>query len=195
MIDREQALHEEVSACTLCARHLPAGPRPVVQFGSTASILVIGQAPGAKVHASGIPWDDDSGNRLREWTGLSKAEFYDSSRVALVPMGFCYPGKGPSGDLPPRPECAPRWHDRILALLPPDRITLLVGSYAQARYLPQARGRTLTERVRDFAAFGPLLVPLPHPSWRCLGWQKRNPWFESDLLPDLRALVRSRIDS
>ncbi len=192
MVDREQALHDEVSACTFCAPYLPAGPRPIVQFSSTAPILIIGQAPGAKVHASGIPWNDDSGDRLRDWTGLSKADFYDSSKIALMPMGFCYPGKGPSGDSPPRPECAPRWHDRILALLPADRLTLLVGSYAQARYLPQMRGSSLTERVRDFAAFTPI-IPLPHPSWRSVGWQKRNAWFDSDLLPVLRALVRARL--
>lgn len=193
MIDREQALHREVSACTFCAPYLPAGPRPIVQFSSTASILIIGQAPGTKVHTSGIPWNDDSGDRLRTWTGLSKAEFYDAATIALMPMGFCYPGKGQSGDLPPRPECAPRWHDRILALLPPDRLTLLVGSYAQAYYLPRTRSGTLTERVRDFAAFGPSVVPLPHPSWRSAGWQKRNPWFESDLLPTLRMLISARL--
>lgn len=188
-----QSLHDEIRACTLCAAYLPSGPRPVVQFSPQARILIIGQAPGSKVHASGIPWDDDSGKRLREWTGLSPEAFYDPARVALVPMGFCYPGKGKSGDLPPRPECAPHWHDRILALLPPDRLTLLVGSYAQAHYLPDARRRPMTERIRDFAAYGPGTIPLPHPSWRSTIWMRRNPWFESELLPVLRARVRERL--
>jgi uracil-DNA glycosylase len=182
----------DVRACTVCAPFLPAGPRPIVQFSRSSRILIIGQAPGIKVHLSGVPWEDDSGNRLRDWTGLSRADFYDPAKVALVPMGFCYPGKGASGDLPPRPECAPLWHERILALLPRDRLTLLVGLYAQAWYLP-GKGATLTERVRGFAAFGPSVIPLPHPSWRSVGWQRRNPWFESDLLPALRASVRSRL--
>jgi uracil-DNA glycosylase len=192
MIDPAPGLLDEVHACTLCAAFLPAGPRPVVQFSTSARILIIGQAPGIKVHRSGIPWDDDSGKRLREWTGLSAEHFYDPAKVALMPMGFCYPGKGVSGDLPPRPECAPLWHDRILALLPADRLTLLVGHYAQTRYLP-GKARTMTERVRGFATFGPAVIPLPHPSWRSIGWQKHNPWFESDLLPALRAAVRARL--
>jgi uracil-DNA glycosylase len=189
----EHALYDDVVACTFCMPNLPLGPRPIVQFSPTSRILIIGQAPGTKVHASGIPWDDDSGNRLREWTGIAKTDFYDPAKVALMPMGFCYPGKGASGDLPPRPECAPRWHARILALLPEDRLTLLVGLYAQARYLPQAARTSLTDRVRDFAGFGPTVIPLPHPSWRSIGWQRRNPWFDSDLLPILRAAVQSRL--
>jgi len=192
MIDPALDLLDEVRACTICAPFLPAGPRPVVQFSSTARILIIGQAPGIKVHRSGVPWDDDSGSRLRDWTGLSTDDFYDPARVALMPMGFCYPGKGASGDLPPRRECAPLWHERILAHLPTDRLTLLVGLYAQAWYLP-GKALTLTERVRRFATCGPSVIPLPHPSWRSIGWQKRNPWFESDLLPVLRASVRSRL--
>lgn len=149
--------------CTFCAPHLPLGPRPVVQFGPTARILIIGQAPGTKVHTSGIPWNDDSGDRLREWTGLSAAEFYDASKVALVPMGFCYPGKAAGGDAPPRPECAPRWHARILELLPENRVTLLVGSYAQQAYLPRDAGRTLLDRVRSFERFAPTMFPTPPP--------------------------------
>jgi uracil-DNA glycosylase len=195
MSDAANLLQAEIRACTICAPYLPAGPRPIVQFSATSRILIIGQAPGTRVHASGIPWDDDSGERLRDWTGIANADFYDPAKVALVPMGFCYPGKGTSGDLPPRPECAPRWHDPILALLPEDRLTLLVGLYAQARYLPRAGGKTLTERVRDFEAFGPHVMPLPHPSWRSRGWQTRNPWFESDLLPVLRAAVRAHLPS
>ncbi len=184
------ALRAKISACTLCEAHLESGPRPIVQFSTTSRLLIIGQAPGRKVHESGVPWDDASGDRLREWTGLTKAELYDADIVSLVPMGFCYPGTGPSGDLPPRPECAPLWHDRVLDILPPDRLTLLVGSYAQARYLPQVRQQSLTERVRAFAAFGPALLPLPHPSWRSKGWMARNSWFAAELLPKLRQSVQ-----
>jgi uracil-DNA glycosylase len=181
----------EIRACCVCSPHLAAGPRPIVQFGAGARLLIIGQAPGARVHASGVAWDDASGDRLREWTGLAPAVFYDPAQVALVPMGFCYPGSGPSGDRPPRRECAPLWHDRLLAALPVDRLTLLVGSYAQARYLP---GRaTLTDRVRNFRQAPPGLFPLPHPSWRSTGWMARNPWFEADVIPALRAAVASVI--
>jgi uracil-DNA glycosylase len=193
MGDIESALRAEVASCTHCAADLPAGPRPVVQFSSSARILIIGQAPGSRVHASGVPWDDPSGERLREWTGLSKRDFYDPAKVAMMAMGFCYPGKGNNGDLPPRAECAPRWHQRILALLPAERLTLLVGSYAQTRYQPQAAGLSLTSRVQQFRTFGPAVFPLPHPSWRCVGWAKGNPWFESEVLPALREAVRSRL--
>jgi uracil-DNA glycosylase len=187
------ALKAEISACTVCSEQLQAGPRPIVQFSATARLVIIGQAPGTKVHESGIPWDDASGDRLREWTGLSKAEFYDASKVALVPMGFCYPGTRASGDLPPRPECAPLWHERVLDVLPPDRLTLLVGSYAQARYLPATKKLSLTERVRSFALFGPQFLPLPHPSWRSTGWMARNPWFESEVLPALQSSARNHL--
>lgn len=186
-------LIDEIRACTHCAADLPAGPRPIVQFGATARIVIIGQAPGTRVHESGVPWDDASGERLREWTGLTLDIFYDAGRVALVPMGFCYPGTGPTGDLPPRPECAPLWHERVLATLPTDRLTLLVGSYAQERYLPAARRQSLTQRVKAFASFGPGLFPLPHPSWRSTGWMKKNPWFEADVLPALMAQVGARL--
>lgn len=187
------ALLAEIRACTLCAAHLPAGPRPIVQFSGTASIVIIGQAPGTRVHASGVPWDDASGERLREWTGLTPAIFYDPAKVALVPMGFCYPGTGTSGDLPPRPECAPQWHEAVMAVLPPTRLTLLVGSYAQARYLPQTKRQSLSERVADFRAHLPDWFALPHPSWRSTGWMNRHPWFESDLLPVLRDKVAAHI--
>lgn len=189
-------LHQEISACTVCAEHLPLGPRPVVQFSAKSRILIIGQAPGTKVHASGVPWDDDSGDRLRDWLGLDGANgrerFYDPDIVALMPMGFCYPGKKGGGDAPPRNECQPAWHDRILDLLPDDRLTLLVGSYAQAHYLPETRKLSLTERVRQGAVFAPF-VPLPHPSWRVRMWMGRNPWFETKTLPRLRAQVLERI--
>jgi len=187
-------LRSEISACEICAPHLPLGPRPVTQFSTTSRILIIGQAPGTKVHASGIPWADDSGDRLRQWTGIERNEFYDPAKIALVPMGFCYPGKATGGDAPPRPECAPRWHDRVLALLPSDRITLLVGSYAQQRYLPKDAGKTLVDRVRAFERFAPTIFPTPHPSWRSAGWQKRNPWFEAELLPRLRAAIRRQLE-
>lgn len=190
-IEQAAALLAEIRACTLCAAHLAAGPRPIVQFSATASIVIIGQAPGTRVHESGIPWDDASGERLRDWTGLTPDVFYDAARVALVPMGFCYPGTGTSGDLPPRPECAPTWHDRVIAALPVRRLTLLVGSYAQARYLPLTKGQSLTERVAGFQAHLPSYFPLPHPSWRSAGWMKRNPWFEADLLPVLQREVGS----
>jgi uracil-DNA glycosylase len=191
--DSAIALGAEIAACRVCSAHLAAGPRPIVQFSATAEILIIGQAPGAKVHASGIPWQDDSGDRLRAWTGLDNAEFYDSAKVALMPMGFCYPGKGTGGDLPPRPECAPLWHARILDLLPKDRLTLVVGTYAQAHYLPKRPGRTLTETVQAFRDFGPAVIPLPHPAWRVTLWMKKNPWFEAELLPVLAAEVRARL--
>jgi uracil-DNA glycosylase len=164
-----------------------------VQFSATSRIVIIGQAPGTRVHDSGVPWDDASGERLREWTGLTATDFYDPAKIALVPMGFCYPGTGTSGDLPPRPECAPLWHHRVMTALPADRLTLLVGSYAQARYLPGARPQSLSERVRNFAVFGPAMFPLPHPSWRSTGWMKRNAWFETDVLPTLRTTVRARL--
>lgn len=176
-----------IRACTACAQHLTAGPRPIVQFSPTSRLVIVGQAPGARVHASGIPWDDASGDRMREWTGLSKPEFYDPAKVALVPMGFCFPGSRAGGDLPPRPECAPLWHDRVHAILPKDRLTLLVGSYAQARYLGRDRRPSLTETVRVFDTYGPAMFPLPHPSWRSSGWMQRNPWFEADVLPALKA--------
>jgi uracil-DNA glycosylase len=188
------SLLASIRACTVCSDFLAAGPRPIVQFGDSARIVIIGQAPGSKVHASGVPWNDDSGDRLRAWTGLSKDQFYDLARVALVPMGFCYPGKGKSGDLPPRPECAPLWHSRIMALLPARRLTLLVGTYAQQAYLKLPKG-TLTETVRTFGAYGPDFLPLPHPAWRSVTWMKRNPWFEQDVLPTLRSNVRALLDA
>lgn len=181
-----RSLIDEVRACTVCAKSLPAGPRPIVQFSPRSRIVIIGQAPGSKVHKSGVPWDDDSGARLRAWTGLTNEQFYDPDLVALMPMGFCYPGKGRSGDLPPRRECAPLWHQRILSALTDARLTLLVGTYAQAQYL---KSKNLTETVRAFDAHEGFF-PLPHPAWRSAIWIKRNPWFESDVLPALRRQVK-----
>ncbi|WP_067733731.1 uracil-DNA glycosylase family protein [Novosphingobium naphthalenivorans] len=188
-------LLDEIRACRLCEAALPHEPRPVVQAGSKARILVIGQAPGSKVHASGRAWDDDSGDRLRAWTGLSPEEFYDPDRVAHMPSGFCYPGKGTGsfrgGDLPPRPECAARWHSPLRAALPDVRLTLLVGQYAQKRYLPRGFAPNLTEAVRRWREAPEGLFPLPHPAWRSRLWMAKNPWFESEVLPDLQARVRA----
>lgn len=186
-------LIEEIRACQLCAPVLAAGPRPIVQFSATSRLVIIGQAPGTRVHASGIPWDDQSGARLREWTGLSPQVFYDPALVALVPMGFCYPGTGTSGDLPPRPECAPLWHERVLAQLPHRRLILLVGSYAQSRYLPQTKALSLTDRVRGTQSHDADYFPLPHPSWRSTGWMKKNPWFTDIVIPELQTTVAASL--
>ncbi|MDZ4735595.1 MAG: uracil-DNA glycosylase family protein [Rhodospirillaceae bacterium] len=176
--------------CTICAEHLPLGPRQVFRVSTSARLLIVGQAPGTKVHETGIPWDDASGERLRDWLRLDRERFYDESRVAIVPMGFCYPGTDVrGGDLPPRKECAPAWHPTLLALMPSIELTLLVGSYAQARYLAASRKASLTETVREFRDYTPRYIPLPHPSWRNTGWLKRNPWFETELLPYLRPRV------
>ena len=183
-----QSLHAEIAACTICTEHLPLGPRPVVQFAPTSKVLIIGQAPGTKVHASGVPWDDDSGDRLRDWLGIDKPTFYDPEAIALIPMGFCYPGKAKGGDAPPRPECKPQWHEAILELLPPTRLTLLVGAYAQAAYLPDTKSLSLTERVKRGAEFAPV-IPLPHPAWRVRMWMAKQPWFEAETLPALRARI------
>ncbi len=185
-------LLSEVRACRVCAAELPLGPRPVLRAAATARILIVGQAPGTRVHESGIPWNDRSGDRLREWLDLDRETFYDETRIAIVPMGFCYPGRDPrsGGDNPPRPECAPLWHARILAALPEIRATLLVGAHAQARYLGRARRRTLTETVRAWRDYAPRFWPTPHPSWRTTAWLRRNPWFEADVLPELRREVR-----
>nr|WP_298926841.1 uracil-DNA glycosylase family protein [uncultured Erythrobacter sp.] len=191
---RAASLHAEIAACTICAEHLPLGPRPVVQFSPQSRVLIIGQAPGTKVHASGTPWDDDSGDRLRDWLGLEKSVFYNSKKIALMPMGFCYPGKAKGGDAPPRKECAPQWHRRVLDTLPKDRLTLLVGAHAQAHYLPDTRKMTLTERVRSFREFAPI-IPLPHPAWRVRMWIGKNPWFEEDLLPMLKTRVQSATET
>ncbi len=176
----------EARACTLC-HDLPLGPRPTFRVSVTARLLIIGQAPGTKVHATGIPWNDPSGDRLRAWLGIDRDTFYDAARIAIVPAGLCYPGRLPGGgDAPPKPVCAPTWHPRLLPLMPRIALTLLVGSYAQALVLgPGAVG----ERVRRFSELLPGYFPLPHPSWRTTGWERRNPWFTADALPVLRAEV------
>lgn len=184
---RLESLLREVRACTLCADVLPLGPRPVLRVRPSARLLIVGQAPGTKVHESGIPWDDRSGDVLRGWLDMRAEDFYDESRIAIVPMGFCYPGRDPrGGDNPPRPECAPRWHGKLLAQLPELRLTLLIGQYAQARYLGDRRQATLTETVRQFRDYLPQFLPLPHPSWRNTGWRRRQPWFDLEVVPELR---------
>ena len=190
------ALLREARACDICAAHLPLGPRPVLRAAPSSRLLIIGQAPGTKVHESGVPWNDASGERLRDWMGVTPETFYDETKIAILPMGFCYPGRLPrGGDAPPRPECAPTWHPPLLDSLPNVRLTLLVGQYAQGRYLAEVKAKTLTETVRNFAAYGTRVIPLPHPSWRNTAWMKKNPWFERDLLPVLRARVTSILKS
>ncbi len=180
----------DARACRVCEAALPLGPRPVVRARATARLLIVGQAPGTRVHETGIPWNDPSGDRLRDWLDVDKEIFYDQGRIAILPMGFCYPGRNPrGGDNPPRPECAPLWHPPLVAALPRIELTLLVGLYAQGRYLGPRRARTLTETVRAWRSFGPAILPLPHPSWRNTAWLKKNPWFETELLPDLRARI------
>ena len=188
------ALLTQVRACTLCAPYLPLGPRPVLQAHASARILIASQAPGRKVHLSGIPFDDASGERLRDWLGLSRETFYNPRQVAILPMGFCFPGTGRSGDLPPRPECAPAWRDALLARLPAIEFTLAIGRYAQVWHQP-AGGKPLTEVVRDWRAHWPHAVALPHPSPRNNVWLARNPWFERELVPRLQARVRQVLDA
>ena len=182
------ALVAEIRRCTICAEHLPLGPRPVLQVASSARILIAGQAPGRKVHATGLPFNDASGERLRAWLGLSRQTFYDASQIAIVPMGFCYPGSGRSGDLPPRPECAATWRAPLLERLPNLKLTLVIGQYAQAYHLPDASS-SVTSAVQRWQEYWPAVVPLPHPSPRNNRWLKTNPWFEAELVPALRARV------
>lgn len=182
------ALLGRIRACRLCEHSLPFGPRPVLQAAPTARILIAGQAPGRKVHESGVPFDDASGDRLREWLGVGRDVFYDPRLVAIAPMGFCYPGTGSSGDLPPRPECAPAWREPLLARLGQVRLTLILGQYALAYHLPDADG-TLTDVVKAWKSYWPAVLPLPHPSPRNNIWFKRNPWFARRVLPALKHRV------
>lgn len=178
----------KVRTCTECKVHLPLGPRPVLQLHRQSRILIAGQAPGRKVHASGVPFDDASGDRLREWLGVRREQFYDPKSIAILPMAFCYPGTGKSGDLPPRPECAPLWRAQLLAALKDIKLTVVLGQYAQDYHFKEGAG-SLTELVMAWRSHWPALVPLPHPSPRNNIWLKRNPWFAKDLLPQLRKLV------
>jgi len=188
---RLRRLLKEVRACTICAADLPQGPRPVLQADLLARILIAGQAPGSKVHASGVPFDDASGERLRQWMGIGRDQFYDPQLVAILPMGFCYPGAGTSGDLPPRRECAPQWRAQLLHAMPRIELTLVIGQYAMAWHLPGEVSRNLTETVRAWREHWPATLPLPRPSPRNNIWLKANPWFELDVLPAVRARVRS----
>ena len=189
-MDDFNALLTRVRDCTICAADLPLGPRPIVRGTPDAKLLLIGQAPGTRVHESGVPWNDPSGERLRDWLQMTPDDLYDESKIAIVPMGFCYPGAdAKGGDKPPRPECAPEWHPPLLAGLPNVELTILIGQYAQKRYLEKRRKQTLTETVRHWREYTPDFLPLPHPSWRNNVWVKKNPWFAEEVLPMLRERV------
>lgn len=187
-------LLRQIKACQICASELPLGANPVVQAHQDAKILIIGQAPGSKVHQTSIPWNDASGHRLRAWLDIEKQTFYDPKQIAIMPMGFCYPGRGQSGDLPPRKECAPLWHEALLKHLPNIELTLLIGQYAQNRYL-SSKPKTLTETVQNWQAWLPDYLPLPHPSPRNTLWLRKNPWFEEQTVPYLRQQVHQLLYS
>lgn len=189
------SLLRQVRACRLCESVLPLGPRPVLQVGPAARVLIVGQAPGQRVHESGIPFNDASGIRLRNWLGVEREAFYDPGAFAIMPMAFCYPGRGTSGDLPPRPECSRAWHAKLMPHLAPVRLTLLVGHYAQAWFLGERRRPTLTETVRDWRSYQPRYFPLPHPSPRNQLWLRSNPWFEAEVLPELRVQVAAALQA
>jgi uracil-DNA glycosylase len=189
---RLQALLREVRACRICEAHLPLGPRPVLRAESTARILVVGQAPGTRVHETGVPWNDPSGDRLRQWMNVDRDTFYDASRIAIIPMGFCYPGRTPrGGDKPPRKECAEHWLAQLLDHLPNIRLTILAGQYAQRQYLGDTRKDSLTETVMHWREYTPRFVVTPHPSPRNTYWLQQNPWFEAELVPYLRRRVKA----
>ena len=183
-----QQLKADILACTLCKDSLPFGPKPVLQFSPEARILIAGQAPGRRVHDSGIPFNDASGDRLRQWLGIDREQFYDAGNIAILPMGFCYPGSGKSGDLPPRPECAKIWREALLARLDKLELTLVIGHYALAYHLPESKGK-LTDAVKAWQDYWPGFVPMPHPSPRNQHWLKQNPWFEQQVLPSLKQRV------
>ncbi len=178
----------QVRQCRICEQSLPLGPRPVIQISESARLLVVGQAPGRRVHETGLPFNDPSGNRLREWMGIDRDTFYDEQQLAILPMGFCYPGTGKSGDLPPRPECAPAWRDLLLERLKHLELTLVIGQYAQAWHLPGGK-MPVTEQVRRWREMWPEMLPLPHPSPRNNLWLRRNPWFEEEVIPELQQRV------
>ncbi|TYB78664.1 uracil-DNA glycosylase family protein [Bizionia myxarmorum] len=188
-----QDLLHDISQCTICKAHLPLVPRPVLTAHINSKIVIIGQAPGTKVHASGIPWDDASGKQLRSWLNVTDEQFYNPENFAIIPMGFCYPGKGKSGDLPPRPECAPQWHDLLWEQLPQVELVLLIGMYAQRHYLKHTAKKTLTETVGNFEAYLPKFMPLPHPSPRNRFWFTKNPWFQDAILPILKQKIQNII--
>lgn len=184
-----QKLLSEIRSCEVCKAHLPLGPRPIVAAHPKASIVIVGQAPGTKVHKTGVPWDDPSGKQLRKWLDVSDEVFYDETKIALIPMGFCYPGKGTSGDLPPRTECAPLWHEPLLDNMPNLALVILIGMYAQKYYLGKMTKNTLTETVASYKTYLPKYLPLPHPSPRNRFWLTKNPWFEEEVVPELQRQV------
>ena len=191
---RLERLAAEARACRVCEAFLPLGPRPVLRPSRKARLLVVGQAPGRLVHETGLSWNDRSGDRLRGWMGVARETFYDQGRVALLGIGFCYPGvDAHGGDLPPRPECAPKWHQQFLDLMPQVELILLVGIYAHVFHLGKTRGRSVGETVAGWQRYLPRYLPLPHPSWRNTGWLKRNPWFETELVPELRTRVAALV--
>jgi uracil-DNA glycosylase len=185
----------EITACTVCKSFLPYSPRPIFSVSKDSKILIIGQAPGQKVQNSGVPWDDQSGNELRRWLHVSKEQFYDTKLFGLMPMGFCYPGKSAIGDLPPRPECAPLWHHQLLDKMKTVKLILLIGQYSQKFYLGDRFKPTLTENVKSYKEFLPKYLPLVHPSPRNKIWQKKNPWFESEVIPQLRKIVKKNLSA
>jgi uracil-DNA glycosylase len=185
------ALLTAVRGCRACEAHLPLGPRPVLRAGKTARILVVGQAPGVRVHTTGIPWGDPSGERLRAWMGVNTDVFYDDSRIAIIPMGYCYPGRGNDGDMPPRRECASLWLDHLLAKLPQIELTLLIGQYAQRHFLASRRKPSLAETAKAWREYAPQYIPLPHPSPRNQPWFKRHAWFEEQLVPMLQSRIKT----
>ena len=186
-------LLSEIRACEFCSAHLPLGPRPIVAAHEDARIIIIGQAPGTKVHETEVPWDDPSGRQLRKWLGVSDEVFYDETKIALVPMGFCYPGKGKGGDLPPRPECAPLWHQQLWDSMPNLELIILIGTYAQKYYLKREMEKNLTETVRAYQKYLPKYFPLPHPSPRNRFWLTKNPWFETDMVTVLQQTVTTTL--
>ena len=194
MSEQFSQLINSVRQCRICAESLPLGPRPVLQAHPQAKILIAGQAPGRRVHESGVPFDDPSGDRLREWLGVTKESFYDETKFAILPMGFCYPGTGKSGDLPPRPECAETWRQQLLQQLSQIALTLVIGQFAQRWHLTRTH-KNLTETVRAWQDYGPHTIPLPHPSPRNNIWLKKNPWFSESLLPQLRKLTKKALNS